>query len=158
MEKVNELIGKLRGEMATRMEDSDIIEILEVLQEIEQPKGLNYNELYQFMREFGVDFLNMYGEMIIDNKTNTYTHITGCNDLDDVKTRVIYVMCRPIGKGLEKRDAFRLLKRVNDYFKTQLTKDDMLLMYQELCYERKLPEFKDFIKRGFPMDELKGEK
>lgn len=33
MEKTKELIDKLRGEMATRMEDSDIVEILEVLQE-----------------------------------------------------------------------------------------------------------------------------
>ena len=155
MEKVNELIGKLRGEMATRMEDSDIIEILEVLQEIKQPTRLDYNEVFQFMQEFKVDFMNMYGEMIIDEKTNVYTFITNCKDMEDVKTRVVYALCRPIGKGLEKRDAFRLLKRVNDYFKTELTKDDMLLMYQDLCYERKLPEFKDFIKRGFPMDELK---
>lgn len=31
--KINELIGKLRGEMATRMDDSDIVEILEVLEQ-----------------------------------------------------------------------------------------------------------------------------
>jgi hypothetical protein len=138
-----------------------ISEVKRMYEETEIKKGLDYNELFQFMQEFKADFLNMYGELIIDEKTNTYTFINTCNDIEDVKTRVIYSLCRPIGKGLElqgkSQDATRLLKRVNDYFKIELTKEDMLLMYQELCYERKLGEFKYFIKRGFPMGELKGE-
>jgi len=117
--------------------------------------SLDYNEVFEFMKGFHIDFINMYGELIIDNKTNVYTHIEGCNDLDDIKTRVVYALCRPIGKGLKEKDAFRLLRRVNGYFKTDLTNDDMLLMYQELCYTHKFNDFKDFIKRGFPMDELK---
>lgn len=123
----------------------------------EEQKGLDYNEVFKFMKEFGVDFLNRYKELIIDEKTNTFTHIEGCNDLDDIKTRVVYAMCRPIGKGLEERDSKRLLNRVNEYFKTELTKEDMLLMYQKLCYPHKFAEFRTFIKLGFPMDELKGE-
>lgn len=117
---------------------------------------LDYNEVITFMKEFKIDLLNSYGELIIDEPTNTYTFITRCKDLDDVKTHVVYSLCRPIGKGLEKRPADRLLKRINDYFNVDLSKEDMLLMYQELCYVSKLDEFKDFVKRGFPMDELKG--
>lgn len=159
MEKVNrmEVINNvfdhyLECDIADQ-ERKDVSAVLESLKE------LDYNEVFKFMKEFGIDILNSYGELIIDEKTNVYTFTTSCNDLDDVKTRVVYSLCRPIGKGLElqgkSRDADRLLMKVNKYFKTELTKDDMLLMYQDLCYERKLEYFKDFIKRGFPMEELR---
>lgn len=116
---------------------------------------LNYNEVVKFMKDFEVDVLNRFDELIIDYPTNTYVYIGGCKDIDDVKTRVVYALCRPIGKGLEKQEANRLLKRLNKYFKTNLTKEDLLLMYQELCYERKLPEFREFVLKGLPIEELK---
>ncbi|MBM7598243.1 hypothetical protein JOC34_000600 [Virgibacillus halotolerans] len=115
---------------------------------------LDYNEIVQFMKEFEVDLLNRFGELIIDEPTSTYACINNCKDIDEVKTRVVYNLCRPIGKGLDATPAKRLLNRLNKYFDTDLTKEDMRLMYQELCYVRKLDEFKSFIKRGFPMDEL----
>lgn len=115
---------------------------------------MDYNEVVQFMKEFEVDILNRFSELIIDEHTNTYVSIKNCNDLEDVKTYVVFSLCRPIGKGLEKRDANRLLHKVNKYFKVNLTRNDLHLMYRELCYVSKLDEFKDFIKRGFPMDEL----
>lgn len=116
---------------------------------------LDFNEVVKFMKEFKVDYLNRFGELIIDEPTNTYVGINRCKDIEEVKLYVVYALCRPIGKGLEERDANRLLKRFNDYFKVNLTRSDLLLMYGELCYERKLEEFKDFINRGFPMEELK---
>lgn len=116
---------------------------------------LSYNDVVKFMKEFGIDVLNRFDELIIDMTTNTYTYIGGCEDIDDIKTRVVYSLCRPIGKGLENRHANRLLKKINEYFNVNLTKDDMLLMYQELCYVTKLDEFKDFIKRDFPLEELR---
>lgn len=116
---------------------------------------LNYNEVFQFMREFGVDFINRYNELIIDEPTNTYVGIENCKDIEDVKTYVVFALCRPIGKGLEDYPAKRLLNRFNNYFGTELTREDMRLMYGELCYTHKLNEFKDFIKRGFPINELK---
>jgi hypothetical protein len=115
---------------------------------------LDYNEVFKFMVEFEVDFINRYGELIIDEPTNTYTSINGCKNIEDVKTRVVFSLCRPIGKGLENKPAMRLLKRLNNYFNVDLTKDDMRLMYGELCYVEKIDEFKRFIQRGFPMDEL----
>lgn len=118
-------------------------------------EGLDYNEVFKFMKEFNIDILNRYEELIIDEPTNTYTNISRCRNLDDIKLQVVYTLCRPIGKGLDNRTATRLLKNLNTYFKSNLTKEDMRLMYQELCYETKLAEFKDFIKRGFPMDELR---
>jgi hypothetical protein len=117
--------------------------------------SLDYNEVFKFMRAFGIDILNRYEELIIDEPTNTYVCIKNCQDIEDVKTFVVYAMCRPIGKGLSDRPATRLLKQFNKYFNASLTREDMLLMYQELCYEKKLPEFKEFIKRGFPMEELR---
>lgn len=116
---------------------------------------LDFNEVVKFMREFGVDLLNRYGELIIDEPTNTYVYINKCKDIEDVKTYVVYALCRPIGKGLDKKDADRLLHRVNKYFKVNLSRKDMLTMYARLCYVDKLEEFKDFIKRGFPIEELK---
>lgn len=115
---------------------------------------LNYNEIVKFIKEFGVDLINQSGELIIDEPTNTYASIKHCEDIDDVKTAVIYALCRPIGKGLDDKTAQRLLDRVNNYFNTLLTKEDMLLIYQKLCYVREVQRFKDFIKRGFPMNEL----
>ncbi|PLS19210.1 hypothetical protein CVD28_02025 [Bacillus sp. M6-12] len=117
-------------------------------------ESLNYNEVMQFMKEFKVDLINRFDELIIDEPTNTYVGIGRCKDMEDVKTYVVYALCRPIGKGLDDTSATRLLNRVNSYFQTNLTKQDMRLMYNKLCSVSKLEEFKDFIKRGFPMQEL----
>ncbi|PAD70586.1 hypothetical protein CHH83_01940 [Bacillus sp. 7586-K] len=118
---------------------------------------LSYNDVVKFMKEFGIDVLNRFDELIIDMTTNTWANINGCCDIEDVKTRVVYSLCRPIGKALDDKHANRLLEKFNKYFKTKLTQEDMLLMYQELCYTSKLDEFKDFILRGFPMQELREE-
>lgn len=116
--------------------------------------ALDYNEVYQFMKEFEIDVLNRFDELIIDMTTNTWANIKGCEDIDDLKTRVVYSLCRPIGKGLEDKHANRLLVKFNKYFGTDLTRDDMRLMYQELCYPSELGKFKAFIKLGFPIDKL----
>lgn len=117
--------------------------------------NLNLNEVFKFMQEFGCDFLNCTGEIIIDQLTNTYTSIIGCESVDDVKARILMSMCRPIGKGLDLYHANRLLDRFNKYFNTELTRNDMLKIYRDLCYSSKLEENKEFIKRGFPVHELK---
>lgn len=107
------------------------------------------------MREFQIDYLNRYGELIIDEHTNTYTSIKHCKDIKDVKVAVVYALCRPIGKGLKPTQAKRLLIRLNNYFDIDLSREDMRLMYTEFCYVNKLPEFQQFIESGFPMKELK---
>jgi hypothetical protein len=117
--------------------------------------SVNYNEVVRFMKDFGIDILNRFDELIIDVKTNTYTYIGECSTFEDVQVRVVYALCRPIGKGLGDKDAERLLKRLNEYFFSSLSKEDMLLMYQKLCYVSKIEEFKEFIANGFPMEELK---
>lgn len=117
-------------------------------------KTLNHNEVVKFMKEFKVDFLNRFGELIIDSKTNTFADINHCKDMDDVETTVVFALCRPIGKGLKKPVADNLLTRVNEYFDADLTREDMHLMYAKLCYINKFDDFKSFVKRGFPMGEL----
>lgn len=115
---------------------------------------LDYNEVFTFMKEFQADFINRYNELIIDQPTNTYASLNECKSIEDVKAKVVFALCRPIGKGLQPAPAKRLLKRVNEYFKVELTKEDMHLMYQKICYSSKFDEFKDFVQRGFPMQEL----
>jgi len=115
---------------------------------------LNYNQVLEFMKNFEVDYINRFDEMIIDHFTNTYVYIGGCHDIDDIVMRTVYAMARPIGKGLEESHAIRLLNKINNYFKISLTCGDMLTIYEELCYERKLPQFKKFVMNGMPMEEI----
>lgn len=115
---------------------------------------LDHNEVFAFMQAFPVDFLNNKNELIIDDTTDTFVSINGCTSIEDVKARVVYAMCRPIGKGLETYQAERLLKRLNHYFGTELTRNDMRRMYGELCYPHMLDTLKRFIDRGFPVAEL----
>ena len=107
------------------------------------------------MKEFEADSLNRFGELIIDEPTNSCVIIKNCKDIEELKLYVIYSICHPIGKGLQENNAKRLLYKFNKYFKVNLTRSDFRLMYTELCYEPKLGELKDFIKRGFPVKDLK---
>ena len=77
---------------------------------------LDYNEVFQFMQEYGINILNQWNELIINHRWNIYTTLNGCNGIEDVKARVILAVCRPIGKGLEEKDAERELEKVNKYF------------------------------------------
>lgn len=118
---------------------------------------VDYNEVIQFMGDFRIDFINSYRELIIDEETNIYTSTSGCKDMEDVKMLVVFALCRPIAKGLPRGKAELWLKRLNKYFNVSLTREDMLLMYQKLCYRSKLEEFKEFIRKGFPIEELRRE-
>lgn len=118
-------------------------------------KKVDYEEVFEFMSEFGVAIMTHKKELILDEKNNVFATVEGCSDMWEVKTRVTSAVCRPIGKGLSVRDANRLLEKFNKYFKSKLTREDMLLIYQKLDYERTMNEFKGFVKRGFPMNELK---
>lgn len=115
---------------------------------------LDYNEVILFMKKFGIDYMNRFNEFIIDEQDNIYTTLEHCKTIQDIETSVVFALCRPIGKGLSKIKAKRLLIKVNKYFNANLTRDDMHLMYRRLCYVDKFDEFKDFIRRGFPMGEL----
>lgn len=116
---------------------------------------VDLNEVMKFMEAFGIEALTKRGELIFDYKTNTFAYIADCDDMEDVEMRVVFALCRPIAKGLDKPDANKLLEKVNDYFNSDLTREDMHLMYSELCYRDKFEDFKSFIKKGFPMHELK---
>lgn len=115
---------------------------------------LDYNQVFRFMNEFGIDYLNRFNELIIDEQHNIYTTLNHCQDIKDVETSVVYALCRPIGKGLSTGHAKRLLKKINKYFKVDLTVEDMRQLYVSMCYLNKFDEFKSFISRGFPMSEL----
>ena len=116
---------------------------------------MDYNEVVAFMKAFKVDVLNRFDELIFDVPTKTFVSIDQCETIEDVIYISVFALCRPIGKELEEKDANRILSRMNAYFKTALTRNDLLLMYEKLCYLEKEREFKAFIAKGFPMEELK---
>ena len=51
MKEINELMNKLRGEFSERMEDSDIVQILEVLQEANH-KVFIYKRALEDIRDY----------------------------------------------------------------------------------------------------------
>lgn len=116
---------------------------------------LDLREVVRLMSEFEVEFLTPRGEFIFDYETNTFADISQCKDVEDVETTVILALCRPIGKGLKVSEANTLLKNINDYFYSNLTRDDMHTIYAKLCDRDKFEDLKSFVKRGFPMHELK---
>ena len=116
---------------------------------------MNYDQIMSLMRLFPIDYLNRFDELIIDEKTNIYSYIGGCESIEDVEACLILSLCRPIGKGLDKNDANRLLERVNGYFCVELTREDMLSIYTHLCYADYVKQVKKFIEDGFPIDRIK---
>ena len=150
MKSMKENIEYIQNNSADRLK-----EMLNEKENVKMSSNLDYNEVFKFMRDFRIDYINRFNELIIDEPTNTYVSIEKCKDIKEVETYVMFALCRPISKGLNDKASSRLLQRVNRYFGTELTKDDLLLMYQELCYTHKLQDFNDFIERGFPMEELK---
>lgn len=63
---------------------------------------LDYNKVFRFMQDFRINVLNQFNELIIDVPSNTYADIKECESIEDVKMRVVFNLCRPIGKGLER--------------------------------------------------------
>lgn len=117
---------------------------------------LTHSEIIRFMRNFECDFINHNDEMIIDLDYNIYFCIDICDSVQDLEANTLLALCRPIGKGIEKRKRKwrELLERFNDYFGTQLTREDMCEIYVHLCYSRMGEAVKKFIADGFPMDRI----
>lgn len=120
---------------------------------------LDYNKVFAFMQKFKIDFLNRINELHIDEMTNLYVSIDECKTIQDVEVAVLSTLCRPLGgfRVLEdENQAIKLRNRVNDYFGSNLERYDFLLIYEHLYItsEEDHQEFKDFIKKGFPMHEL----
>lgn len=114
---------------------------------------LDFPEVLSFMKKFRCDFINSNGDLIIDKKTNTYTTFNGCKTIEDLEAKVLM----SISAALSNRDPKRkyLLDRINNYFNTHLTLNDMEIIYTKLCYYTKLEENKSFISKGLPVEELK---
>lgn len=117
---------------------------------------MEHNEIIKFMRDFGCDFINRNNEMIIDLDYNIYFSLNICDSVQDMEIYALLVLCRPIGKGIEyrKRKWRELLKRFNDYFKIELTREDMSEIYVHLCYLNMEDAVKRFIADGLPVSRL----
>lgn len=116
---------------------------------------LNYLEVLSFMRAFDADFITAKNELYVDERTNVFISLHDCKTIEDVEYKVIYELCRPIGFGLEKREAKRLLKKINNFYNVKLSRKDMRTLYSKMCFVDTEDAFKSFISRGFPMGELR---
>ncbi|MEN0587142.1 hypothetical protein [Kurthia gibsonii] len=117
---------------------------------------LKQEEVFQFMKKFGAEFINYNNELIIDLDYNIYFSLNNCHSIADVEASTLLALCRPIGKGIryKKRKWRDLLKRFNSYFNCELTREDMREIYGELCYSGMLKVTSQFIEEGFQMDQL----
>ena len=116
---------------------------------------ITLEEILTVSRGFEADFINTNGEIILDQKTNTYAIVMDCESLDEVNMRMVFALARPIHKSFSTVKSKKFLNALNRYFGTALSKEDMEIIYQKLCYHRKQKEFTEFIKQGFPMENLK---
>jgi len=107
--------------------------------------------LLEIMRDFGIPFMNISGELIMDVKKNIYCSTAGLETRGQIEASIIMAMTRPIHKELPDKQAKIWLARINEIYGTLLTKDDMEEMYRHLCYWRKLPAMERFIADRFPM-------
>lgn len=115
---------------------------------------LNYLKVLSFMRAFDADFITAKNELYVDERTNIFISLHDCKTMEDVEYKVIYALCRPIGFGLEKREAKRLLQKINNFYKVKLSRKDMRTLYSKMCFDDTEEAFKSFIARGFHMDEF----
>ncbi|MEX3623760.1 hypothetical protein [Viridibacillus arvi] len=114
---------------------------------------LDFNEVIEFMDAFQCDFINRQGDLIIDHKTNTFTNFNNCKTIKDLEAKVVMAVSAALSGGERKKRKY-LLVNFNRYFKTSLSFDDMERIYSKLCYTSKLEENKQFIAKGFPIEEL----
>lgn len=112
---------------------------------------MNKETLLEIMRDFGIPFMNISGELILDVKRNLYCSTEGLETRGQIEASIVMSMTRPIYKVLPDKQANIWLARINEIYGTLLTKDDMGEMYRHLCYWRKLPEMERFIADRFPM-------
>lgn len=116
---------------------------------------LDFNEVVDFMRAFQCDFINSQGELIIDHKTNTFTNFNNCKTIQDLEAKVVMAVSSALSGGRCNSNKHKnILLNFNRYFKTKLSFDDIELIYSKLCYWNKIEENKEFIAKGFPMEEL----
>lgn len=117
---------------------------------------LNYEEVFELMKGFGIPVLTYNKELIFDIKENVYVYIGGCEDITDVKVRIVLGLSRPICKGLKSRIANELLRKFNAYFNCKLTKKDFAEIYLKLCYtdEESINNCERFVSNNFDMEGL----
>lgn len=116
---------------------------------------LDYNAVIQLMRDFGAESINKHDEVIFDYQYNIYASIRHCKSYEDVQATFFYAHCRPIGKQYADTFGPGMLKTtINPLFRSNLTVQDMRVIYRELCYPEKLENMKRFIQDDFPMDRI----
>lgn len=125
----------------------------EVEKNLEPKFELDFDEVIQFMESFQCNFINSRGELIIDHKTNTFTNFENCKTIKDLEAKVLMAVSSALSGDEQKKRKY-LLVNLNRYFKTNLSFDDMEMIYSKLCYFNKIEENKLFIAEGFPMEEL----
>ena len=95
-------------------------------------------------------------------KSNTYFILKNCNNLEDVKCKVLEWLSRPAYKtepyNIKRRnDEFHsfILKGINDYLGTDFSEKDMEKIYTYLGNSCNHEKTLEFIKSGYDMSILK---
>lgn len=116
----------------------------------------NYPYILEAMQKINMaSFINVRGEVIWDLDTNTYMSNVAYLDTCQIDTNIVWSLARPIYKGLKPRKAKFFLENLNRYFSTNLTQEDMGVIYRELCYQGTYDQFQKFVKDGLNMEGLK---
>ena len=122
------------------------------------------NTAIEIMKCFQRSFINQHGELIVHKEANEYFKIADCADDLEVKYKVLEWLSR----GASKTEPFRSKKKneefscfmisgINMFLGTEFTREDMLLIYQELGnkVDRALTE--KFVESGYDLNVLKKE-
>lgn len=115
---------------------------------------LKLSDALEVAKDFGADFINPQGEIILNVRWNVYAGTNGVESKIDLETWVVMSMTRPICKGIPTKAANQMLGRLNRRYGTELTREDVGEMYRCLCYRDTFDGLKRFISDGFPIERI----
>lgn len=97
------------------------------------------NEIFNVMKHFPKSYINSCGELILSDKGNVYFVAINCETREDIICKLLEWCSRPLTKGEPYKTLTRniewrksLIRRYNNYLKTNFTLDDMYWIYDKL--------------------------
>lgn len=115
-------------------------------------------------KSFPTSFINNAGEFIAYPRTNLYFNLGTCENLLDVKCKVLEWFSRAASKSMPFHSNWRneqynemIRNRINDFLGTEFSAEDMRIIYQRLgnCINHDLTV--KFVNSGYDMAVLEDE-
>lgn len=114
---------------------------------------------------FPLSFINHLGEFIAYPRTNLYFNLATCENLLDVKCKVLEWFSRDASKAMPFRGEWRneeyrstIREGINDFLGTDFSLEDMLTIYQYLGNRINHDLTVKFVKSGYDMSVFEVEK